>query len=392
MVTQAQGLLCIGNPLIELHAEIPLGVLDRFGIPVNSTITAEERHMPLRELLETSYQVEYAPGGGAATTAMAVRTLCRISDGGRMTESADKDERSFPVALLGGVGRDVLAYKLRELLHEAEVQPLFSDSISQSTGWRAVLRADRAGVGGDRDGLGPAPGEDPDARSGHPGRSIACATFSGAAREYKLDHLRFKVWESVEAARVVYVDSLFLTVSAESAKSVAEYCAKMGNTFCLNLSAPFLCRYFYDRVLTLLPYTDFLMGSEAEFLALAEHRHEEWVGDIDAVASWLGRLPRADGDQGKRRHIVVTCGKEPAIVAATWRGYGVRVQRYPVPPVKPSRYVGKDGAGDIFAGGFLYGLLRGSDIDGCVQMALHAAQGAVQRIGPKLHLKDKPPA
>jgi len=134
------------------------------------------------------------------------------------------------------------------------------------------------------------------------------------------------------------------------------------------------------------------MGSEAEFLALAEHRHEEWVGDIDAVASWLGRLPRADGDQGKRRHIVVTCGKEPAIVAATWRGYGVRVQRYPVPPVKPSRYVGKDGAGDIFAGGFLYGLLRGSDIDGCVQMALHAAQGAVQRIGPKLHLKDKPPA
>ena len=28
------------------------------------------------------------------------------------------------------------------------------------------------------------------------------------------------------------------------------HCAKMGNTFCLNLSAPYVCRYFGDRILT----------------------------------------------------------------------------------------------------------------------------------------------
>eukprot|EP00972_Heterocapsa_arctica_P036709 5405099-Heterocapsa_arctica.AAC.1 len=48
----------------------------------------------------------------------------------------------------------------------------------------------------------------------------------------------------------------------------------MGNLFCLNLSAPYLCRYFYDRILALLPFVDYMFGSEAEYLALAEHSKE----------------------------------------------------------------------------------------------------------------------
>jgi hypothetical protein len=39
---------------------------------------------------------------------------------------------------------------------------------------------------------------------------------------YKLDHLRFKVWEQVEAAGVVYAEATFLTVSFESVKILAE--------------------------------------------------------------------------------------------------------------------------------------------------------------------------
>jgi len=31
---------------------------------------------------------------------------------------------------------------------------------------------------------------------------------------------------------------------------VPRHCAKMGNTFCLSLSAPYVCRYFGDRILT----------------------------------------------------------------------------------------------------------------------------------------------
>jgi len=377
-------LLCIGAPLVALHAEVPTSVFERFELPPNAAVQVEERQQPLRDLLRTSFAVEYAPGGGAAVTALAVQALLPPAEG-RAGEAGSAREPT-QVALLGGVGRDELGNRLRELLRQEGIQPLLSDSDSEATGWRAVLRAER-GTGERDHGLGPAPGEDSEARKLG---QLSSATFTGAAREYKLDHLRFKVWESVEAARVVYVESLFLTVSFESAKSVAEYCAKMGNVFCLNLSAPYLCRFFYDRILTLLPYTDYVIGNEAEYLALAEHRREDLAGDIDAVATWLGRLPRADGDPGRRRHIIATCGRRPTVVASTWRGYGVKVQRYPVPPLKAGRYVSKDGAGDAFAGGFLYGLMQGADVDGCVQMALYAAHAAVQRTGPRFTFKDKP--
>ena len=29
--------------------------------------------------------------------------------------------------------------------------------------------------------------------------------------------------------------------------------------------------------------------------------------------------------------------QEPSTVAATWKGYGVKVQRYPVPPIRAGR-------------------------------------------------------
>ncbi|CAK0904841.1 unnamed protein product, partial [Prorocentrum cordatum] len=220
--------------------------------------------------------------------------------------------------------------------------------------------------------------------------SVSTVTFAGAARDYKLDHLRFKVWESVERARVVYVESVFLTVSAECAKILAEHCAKMGNVFCLNLSAPYLCRFFGDRILALIPYTEYLFGNQAEFMALREHRKD--IGaTIDEVVTWLSKMPRADGNASKRRYVVVTNGCQPVVVASTWQGYGVKVQRYPVPPVRAGRCGYKDGAGDAFAGGFLCGLQLQLDADGCVQLALHAALCAVERPGPGVPVFKAPP-
>ena len=53
------------------------------------------------------------------------------------------------------------------------------------------------------------------------------------------------------------------------------------------------------------------------------------------VATWLARMPRSDGEKGgKRRHVIITCGEKPTVVASTWKGYGVKVQRFPVPPVR----------------------------------------------------------
>lgn len=337
---------------------------------------------------EAGLVLEYAATGGATNTALAVQALLQ-QDLGPMSSEAIRRQTPI-VSILGGVGRDQLGYKLQDYLKETGIQPLFSEIVSESTGWTAFLCASRRERATDRPALSSQPSEEKVDGSGKLA-VVYRAIQAGAANQYKLDHLRFKIWEQVEAAGVVYAEATFLTVSFESVKILAEHCAKMGNTFCLNLSAPYVCRYFGDRILTVMPYTDFVFGSETEYMALAELKKTEGLAqDVDSVATWLARMPRSDGEVQRRRHIVVTCGSRPALVASTWRGYGVKVQRFPVPPVRNRTFVRKDGAGDAFAGGFLYGLMHEADVDSCVQLALYCASIAVQRTGPGYSFKDKP--
>merc|ERR1719230_1388506 len=119
---------------------------------------------------------------------------------------------------------------------------------------------------------------------------------------------------------------MFLTVSADSARIVAEHCAKMGKVFCLNLSARYLCSFFAERIIQLIPYTDYVFGSEMEYLELARAHKEDLEPGFDAAATWLAKVPRADGNEKRKRHVVATNGTRPSVVASLWRGYGVKIQ------------------------------------------------------------------
>merc|ERR1712139_335478 len=116
----------------------------------------------------------------------------------------------------------------------------------------------------------------------------------------------------------------------------------------------------------------------------------EMCKSIDDVISALAKVPRADGHATKKRYIICTCGAQPTIVGSIWKGYGVKIQRYPVPTVRAWRFVTKDGAGDAFTGGLLYALMRRADLDSCVHLALYAAQMAVQRTKPGFTFDGRP--
>lgn len=367
-----QDLLCIGAPLLDIHAEATATeVVESYKLTMHAAVHATPalRTLP-SQLAEREVGFEFDAGGSACLTAIVVQGLL-----------TDREKAEGHVTVLGGIGRDEHGATIKETLANHGIQALLSETESQDTGWRVILQTKREDKS---EGLGPAPGED--RHEVGFGRTIC--VFTGAASEYKLDHLRFKVWESVERAKIVYVDSFFLTVSAESVQIVAEHCAKMQKTLCLNLSAGYLCDFFSDKVLSVLPYADYTFGNAAEYAKLAERLREDSESGIDEIAAWVAKMPQADPK--KKRYVVVTDGHAPAIVASTWRGHGVKVQRYPIPPIRTGRLQCKDGAGDAFAGGFLHGLMQQADLDTCVASALYAAQVAVQRQGPHFTFKDRP--
>lgn len=55
-------LVGMGNPLLDISAEVPDSVLTKYGLEPANAILAEEKHMPLYKELVDSYEVRRLPG------------------------------------------------------------------------------------------------------------------------------------------------------------------------------------------------------------------------------------------------------------------------------------------------------------------------------------------
>lgn len=52
---------------------------------------------------------------------------------------------------------------------------------------------------------------------------------------------------------------------------VAKYASDNNKLFCLNLSAPFICQFFKDNLMQVMPYVDVLFGNETVSQASSDH-------------------------------------------------------------------------------------------------------------------------
>jgi adenosine kinase len=55
-------ILGMGNPLLDISAEVPMEVLEKYGVTLNNAVLAEDKHMPLYGELITHYPVQYIAG------------------------------------------------------------------------------------------------------------------------------------------------------------------------------------------------------------------------------------------------------------------------------------------------------------------------------------------
>ena len=56
-------LLGMCNPLLDISAEVPTSLLDKYDVKLNNAILAEDKHKPLYQELIDSYPVQYIAGG-----------------------------------------------------------------------------------------------------------------------------------------------------------------------------------------------------------------------------------------------------------------------------------------------------------------------------------------
>jgi sugar/nucleoside kinase (ribokinase family) len=188
-------------------------------------------------------------------------------------------------------------------------------------------------------------------------------TYLGAARGLRIPDMRASD-AALRAAKVTYLegylwDELQARPALEHAIEVV-HCA--GQWFSLSLADPFCVDRFREEWLDLIPASvDVLFGNDLELLSLFE------TTDLEAA---LHRL------QGMVSVAAITQGAKGCWVVAD--GLVTEVPAYPVPHV-----VDTTGAGDAFAGGFLYGLVRGMDLVRCAELGSLAAAEVISHLGAR---------
>lgn len=325
-------LLGMGNPLLDISADVDQSVLDKYGLKGGDAILAEEKHQPLFAEMAKTPGVQFIAGGATQNTIRVAQWML---------------QQAGATAYMGCVGKDENGQKLQAACEKDGVKAFYQVDPAVPTGTCATCI-----VGVER----------------------SLCTNLNAANNYKVEHCKQpEHWKVVEGAKIVYSAGFFATVSPDSIKAAAAQKLKDGGVYCMNLSAPFLMQVppFKAVFVETMPFVDVLFGNETEARTWAET--EGWeTTDVEFIATRLSLIPCAKG----KRTVVITQGCEPTVVAIAGH-----VTRHNVLTLPKEKLVDTNGAGDSYVGGFLAGLVKGLPIEACCKAGAYAASVIVQRSG-----------
>jgi adenosine kinase len=328
-------LLGMGNPLLDISADVPGELLEKYGVTLNNAILCEDKHKPIYDELVKDYKVQYIAGG-------ATQNSIRVAQWMLQTPKA--------TSFIGCIGKDEYGAQLQKSAEADGVAVHYQVDEKVETGTCAVLIKDKE-------------------------RSMIANL--AAANCYKKEHLDTDTIKPVvENAKFVYISGFFLTVSTESIAFVGQHCCDNNKTFAMNLSAPFIPQFFKDQLLAAIPFCDYVFGNESEAEAFGKSMGYEDC----SVANVALEISKIEKKNDKRpRIVVITQGSESTIVATEGK-----VTEYAVPALDADKIVDSNGAGDAFVGGFLAALINGKDTAESCKAGNYSASVILQVSGTEL--------
>ena len=186
-------------------------------------------------------------------------------------------------------------------------------------------------------------------------------TYLGAAAELNADDIDESV---VAAAEVSYLEGyLFDKDHAKQAfRRVGEMAHKHGREVALSLSDSFCVERHREDFQELVEHhIDILFANEQEIMALYQTETFEQAQDIIRGKCKLVALTR--GDKGS---VILTQGETITVKA-----------------VKPEQLEDTTGAGDAYAGGFLYGYTNGYSLKQSAELGTLLATEIISHMGPR---------
>ncbi|HVL00873.1 MAG TPA: adenosine kinase [Dongiaceae bacterium] len=193
-------------------------------------------------------------------------------------------------------------------------------------------------------------------------------TFLGISEKVAVQDLNA---DAIAASEYIYLEGYLVTsptarAAAIEARKIAE---SRGVKTALTFSDPNMVKFFRDGLQE-------MAGTGVDLLFCNREEALHWA-DTDSIEEAAERL------KATAKTFAITLGSEGALVYD-----GHNLHKIPAVPVKA---IDTNGAGDIFAGAFLYGLTHGYDFSRAGALATKAAAKLVTQFGPRLKPEEHKP-
>ena len=190
-------------------------------------------------------------------------------------------------------------------------------------------------------------------------------TFLGVSAELDTDDIDT---EAIKMSQYIYIEGYL--ASADNTRDAAIEARRIAESHdiktSLTLSDPNMVRFFRESIEAMIgDRVDLLFANEDEAMELAG------TDNLDEAVQLFKKISRS---------FAITRGKDGALLFD-----GVALIE--VPP-KPVQAIDTLGAGDMFAGAFLYAITHGQDFRAAGEFASLAAARVVSRFGPRLSASE----
>ena len=304
----------IGNPLMDIIVRADTAVLDSLGVvPGSMNLVDYDKQ---QAALHSGTIVRQLPGGSCANTVRAVRWLLRVAGS------------SAPASYTGGVGRDRAGDAFEALLDTEGVQPLLARK-NTPTGSSVIVVT--------------------------PDSQRTMFTYLGACQDLDTDDV---VTDAVRDARILHITGYMWDTpnQEQAARTAVQLARRSRRLISFDVADRFVVDRYHKSLVEWIPgRVDILFANEQELRALTG----EPAGGEETLRAASRFAP----------NVVMKTGPDGCIVLD-----GDRVFGSPAHPAQPSDTTG---AGDAFAGGYLFGRIQKQSVETCARVANRLAGGIV---------------
>lgn len=170
--------------------------------------------------------------------------------------------------------------------------------------------------------------------------------------------------EAISQSEYLYFEGYLVTSPTGRAAAIAAktHAEQRGVKTAISLSDPGMVEFFKEGL-------NEMIGAGVDLLFCNEAEAKGWA-DCDSIDEAISAL------RGIAKTFAITLGAEGALVCDKERCFEI--------PAHPVTAVDSNGAGDMFAGAFLYAITHGHDIEAAGKLASLAASKIVGSYGPRL--------